>query len=163
VCILCIFFYLEQRNLDERNRKTMGAKHSRQNMMMNNGERRESMRTVNTTNKANINQKHGSSSVSQSTNSVIIDGRQYHNVDTSTYCLPRDELEQDRLNSVSTMTKLSGVILYLTFSRKNKATFFIKGTIRRVNKYIISVYVHKYGTKPCYFLSFYDSAMYCHQ
>ncbi|KAL0074339.1 S-adenosyl-L-methionine-dependent methyltransferase [Phycomyces blakesleeanus] len=30
---------------------------------------------------------------------VIVDGRSYHNVETSSYFLPRDEEEQDRLNS----------------------------------------------------------------
>ncbi|GAA5799216.1 S-adenosyl-L-methionine-dependent methyltransferase [Helicostylum pulchrum] len=39
------------------------------------------------------------SSLSRSTNSIIIEGREYHRMDTSSYCLPRDELEQDRLNS----------------------------------------------------------------
>jgi hypothetical protein len=42
----------------------------------------------------------GDTTTSHSTSSVIIDGRAYHNVEKSTYILPRDELEQDRLNSV---------------------------------------------------------------
>lgn len=91
----------------------MGAKHSRQNLL---ADRRESMRTQNTTNSnsntsnanntnnsnSNFNNNHtaSTSAVSQSANSIIIEGRQYHNLDSSTYCLPRDELEQDRLNSV---------------------------------------------------------------
>lgn len=96
----------------------MGAKHSRHNIIMHN-ERRASLRqaaqaaaaaasnsnTTTATEKTNTSsskQQHGGgSSVSYSTNSIVIDGRQYHNVDSSTYCLPRDELEQDRLNSVS--------------------------------------------------------------
>ncbi|CAO3607368.1 unnamed protein product [Cunninghamella blakesleeana] len=36
---------------------------------------------------------------SQSSPSIIIDGRTYHDFESSAYCLPRDELEQDRLNS----------------------------------------------------------------
>lgn len=39
------------------------------------------------------------SAVSHSTNSITIDGRQYHADDTTTYILPKDEIEQDRLNS----------------------------------------------------------------
>lgn len=35
-----------------------------------------------------------------STPTVAIDGRVYHNIESSSYCLPRDEDEQDRLNSV---------------------------------------------------------------
>jgi hypothetical protein len=42
----------------------------------------------------------GDTTTSHSTSSVIVDGRAYHNVEKSTYILPRDELEQDRLNSV---------------------------------------------------------------
>ncbi|ORY94565.1 S-adenosyl-L-methionine-dependent methyltransferase [Syncephalastrum racemosum] len=34
-----------------------------------------------------------------STPTVAIDGRLYHNIESSSYCLPRDEDEQDRLNS----------------------------------------------------------------
>lgn len=91
----------------------MGAKHSRQNLLSS--DRRESMRTQNTTNSNsntsntnnsnnnnnnNYNHTASNSAISQSANSIIIEGRQYHNLDSSTYCLPRDELEQDRLNSV---------------------------------------------------------------
>ncbi|CAO3617561.1 unnamed protein product [Mucor hiemalis] len=90
----------------------MGAKHSRQNLLSS--DRRESMRTQNTTNSNsntsntnnsnnnnnnNYNHTASNSAISQSANSIIIEGRQYHNLDSSTYCLPRDELEQDRLNS----------------------------------------------------------------
>ncbi|KAI8096470.1 S-adenosyl-L-methionine-dependent methyltransferase [Halteromyces radiatus] len=35
----------------------------------------------------------------QSSPSIILDGRIYHDIGSSAYCLPRDELEQDRLNS----------------------------------------------------------------
>lgn len=65
----------------------MGINHSRQNASPS--VRKESLRT-NTQ----------SSSVSNSTTSVMIEGRQYHKSDTATYCLPSDEVEQDRLNSV---------------------------------------------------------------
>lgn len=48
--------------------------------------------------------KDDSSSISKkqshSSPSIIIDGRTYHDFESSAYCLPRDELEQDRLNSV---------------------------------------------------------------
>jgi hypothetical protein len=46
------------------------------------------------------------SSKIQSSPSVVIEGRAYHNIQTSTYCLPRDELEQDRLNSVNMILTL---------------------------------------------------------
>ncbi|CAO3699042.1 unnamed protein product [Rhizopus microsporus] len=75
----------------------MGIKQSRyhrynrsynhQHKPRDNSPRRESVNT-NTT-----------SGVSQSNNSVTIDGRQYYQDETSTYILPRDEIEQDRLNS----------------------------------------------------------------
>ncbi|KAI8339541.1 S-adenosyl-L-methionine-dependent methyltransferase [Chlamydoabsidia padenii] len=35
----------------------------------------------------------------QSSPSIMVDGRTYHDIGSSAYCLPRDELEQDRLNS----------------------------------------------------------------
>ncbi|ORX44010.1 S-adenosyl-L-methionine-dependent methyltransferase [Hesseltinella vesiculosa] len=35
----------------------------------------------------------------QSSPSIVVDGRTYHDIGSSAYCLPRDELEQDRLNS----------------------------------------------------------------
>lgn len=88
----------------------MGAKHSRQNSIPNDSsKRRASMRTTqtntNNTNNTGSNNNNihttSNSGVSHSTNSIIIEGRQYHQLDTSTYCLPRDELEQDRLNSVN--------------------------------------------------------------
>ena len=41
-----------------------------------------------------------SSNQSVSSPTVVIDGRIYHNIESSSYCLPRDEEEQDRLNSV---------------------------------------------------------------
>ncbi|KAI8072669.1 S-adenosyl-L-methionine-dependent methyltransferase [Gongronella butleri] len=31
--------------------------------------------------------------------SIVVEGRTYHDIGSSAYCLPRDELEQDRLNS----------------------------------------------------------------
>ncbi|KAG1232552.1 hypothetical protein G6F68_005757 [Rhizopus microsporus] len=75
----------------------MGIKQSRyhrynrsynhQHKPRDNSPRRESVNT-NTT-----------SGVSQSNNSVTIDGRQYYQDETSIYILPRDEIEQDRLNS----------------------------------------------------------------
>ncbi|KAI7857000.1 S-adenosyl-L-methionine-dependent methyltransferase [Circinella umbellata] len=40
-----------------------------------------------------------SSNQSVSSPTVVIDGRIYHNIESSSYCLPRDEEEQDRLNS----------------------------------------------------------------
>ncbi|KAL1934950.1 hypothetical protein VTP01DRAFT_4090 [Rhizomucor pusillus] len=39
------------------------------------------------------------SSQSNASPTVTIDGRIYHSIETSSYCLPRDEEEQDRLNS----------------------------------------------------------------
>ncbi|CAO3598319.1 unnamed protein product [Absidia cylindrospora] len=35
----------------------------------------------------------------QSSPSIMVNGRTYHDIGSSAYCLPRDELEQDRLNS----------------------------------------------------------------
>ncbi|KAI8883266.1 S-adenosyl-L-methionine-dependent methyltransferase [Backusella circina FSU 941] len=61
----------------------MGGKQSRHHHTV----RPEKRNSVSTTSKT------------QSSASVIIEGRAYHNIQTSTYCLPRDELEQDRLNS----------------------------------------------------------------
>lgn len=69
----------------------MGAKHSRQ---LSEQYRRESIQRQQLQT-ATIN-----STKSRSTNSITIHGRQYHLEETSTYTLPRDELEQDRLNSV---------------------------------------------------------------
>ncbi|KAI8143189.1 S-adenosyl-L-methionine-dependent methyltransferase [Fennellomyces sp. T-0311] len=40
-----------------------------------------------------------SSNQSVSSPTIMIDGRIYHNIESSSYCLPRDEEEQDRLNS----------------------------------------------------------------
>ncbi|KAI9268925.1 S-adenosyl-L-methionine-dependent methyltransferase [Phascolomyces articulosus] len=40
-----------------------------------------------------------SSNQSVSSPTIVIDGRIYHNIESSSYCLPRDEEEQDRLNS----------------------------------------------------------------
>lgn len=68
-------------------RYNRSSNHQRQ--PRDNSPRRESVNT-NTT-----------SGVSQSNNSVTIDGRQYYQDETSTYILPRDEIEQDRLNSVT--------------------------------------------------------------
>ncbi len=98
----------------------MGAKHSRQNLIPNesssSSRRRESTRTQNTStnNTGSNNNTHtaSNSAVSHSTNSIIIEGRQYHQLDTSTYCLPRDELEQDRLNSVKIIMILNLFIVY---------------------------------------------------
>ncbi|KAI9476027.1 MAG: S-adenosyl-L-methionine-dependent methyltransferase [Benjaminiella poitrasii] len=69
----------------------MGAKHSRQNLMSNEHYRRESTATQQT---GTI-----SSMRSRSVNSITIDGRSYHHDSHNTSILPRDELEQDRLNS----------------------------------------------------------------
>ena len=41
-----------------------------------------------------------SSNQSVSSPTMVIDGRIYHNIESSSYCFPRDEEEQDRLNSV---------------------------------------------------------------
>jgi hypothetical protein len=75
----------------------MGAKHSRQNLVLNEHYRRGSVQQ---------SQLHHQTSTitstkSKSTNSITIEGRQYHHDETGTYALPRDELEQDRLNSVN--------------------------------------------------------------
>ncbi|KAI9494495.1 hypothetical protein BDB00DRAFT_818299 [Zychaea mexicana] len=45
-----------------------------------------------------------SSNQSVSSPTIVIDGRIYHNIESSSYCLPRDEEEQDRLNSVRFIT-----------------------------------------------------------
>ncbi|KAG2204896.1 hypothetical protein INT46_009849 [Mucor plumbeus] len=68
----------------------MGAKHSRQ---LSEQYRRESIQ------RQQLQTATISSTKSRSTNSITIHGRQYHLEETSTYTLPRDELEQDRLNS----------------------------------------------------------------
>lgn len=70
----------------------MGINHSRPHVSSN--VRKESLRTNSRSNQS------ASSSVSTSTSSVMIEGRQYHRTNTATYCLPSDEVEQDRLNSV---------------------------------------------------------------
>lgn len=74
----------------------MGARHSRQ---LNEQYRRESIQ------RQQQHQQQQTSTLnsnkSRSTNSITIHGRQYHLEEASTYTLPRDELEQDRLNSVS--------------------------------------------------------------
>ncbi|KAI9249983.1 S-adenosyl-L-methionine-dependent methyltransferase [Sporodiniella umbellata] len=66
----------------------MGIKQSRYHRQKQSAPRRESLHT-----------NHTVSELSQSTQSRIIEGRQYHNDQTSTYILPKDEIEQDRLNS----------------------------------------------------------------
>ncbi|KAG1449986.1 hypothetical protein G6F56_008479 [Rhizopus delemar] len=66
----------------------MGIKQSRYHRQRQNSSRRDSVSNTQT-----------ASGLSQSTNSVTIEGRQYHNDQTSTYILPKDEIEQDRLNS----------------------------------------------------------------
>lgn len=65
----------------------MGIKQSRYHRQKQSPPRRESANTQT------------ASGLSQSVNSITIDGRQYHNDQTSTYILPKDEIEQDRLNS----------------------------------------------------------------
>ncbi|KAG1553966.1 hypothetical protein G6F51_000261 [Rhizopus arrhizus] len=65
----------------------MGIKQSRYHSQKQSPPRRESANTQT------------ASGLSQSVNSITIDGRQYHNDQTSTYILPKDEIEQDRLNS----------------------------------------------------------------
>jgi hypothetical protein len=67
----------------------MGIKQSRYHRQKQSPPRRESANTQT------------ASGLSQSVNSITIDGRQYHNDQTSTYILPKDEIEQDRLNSVN--------------------------------------------------------------
>ncbi|KAL7314878.1 hypothetical protein PS15m_006393 [Mucor circinelloides] len=73
----------------------MGARHSRQ---LNEQYRRDSIQRQ----QQQQQQQQTStlnSNKSRSTNSITIHGRQYHLEEASTYTLPRDELEQDRLNS----------------------------------------------------------------
>lgn len=75
----------------------MGNKNSRSSISTNS--RKGSARVHSTKDSNNIDTG-TSSSISQSANSVMIEGRQYHRMEGSSYFLPRDELEQDRLNSV---------------------------------------------------------------
>lgn len=70
----------------------MGVRHSRQISSQHTSgheKRRDSL-------KQQISKPH-------SLNSIVISGRQYH-AEQSAYALPRDELEQDRLNSVNGIT-----------------------------------------------------------
>ncbi|KAI7901348.1 S-adenosyl-L-methionine-dependent methyltransferase [Cokeromyces recurvatus] len=69
----------------------MGIKQSRQNLVSNETYRRESTATQQTLTMNSIR--------SRSVNSIIIDGRHYYYDENNTSILPRDELEQDRLNS----------------------------------------------------------------
>lgn len=70
----------------------MGAKQSKYHRSTRqNSLRRKSVNTTSANHSANTS--------SNTTTSVTIDGRQYHN-ESSAYILPKDEIEQDRLNSV---------------------------------------------------------------
>ncbi|KAG1050814.1 hypothetical protein G6F43_006942 [Rhizopus delemar] len=69
----------------------MGAKQSKSHRSTRqNSLRRKSVNTTSANHSANTS--------SNTTTSVTIDGRQYHN-ESSAYILPKDEIEQDRLNS----------------------------------------------------------------
>ncbi|GAN04708.1 type 11 methyltransferase [Mucor ambiguus] len=74
----------------------MGARHSRQ---LNEQYRRESIQRQQQQQQHQQQTSTLNSNKSRSTNSITIHGRQYHLEEASTYTLPRDELEQDRLNS----------------------------------------------------------------
>jgi hypothetical protein len=97
----------------------MGAKHSRQNVMLNEHYRRESMHHQTST---------ITSTKSKSAHSITIEGRQYHHDETGTYALPRDELEQDRLNSVS-ISKHVNCISHILIFYLLKATLFIESLV----------------------------------
>ncbi|OBZ82699.1 Demethylmenaquinone methyltransferase [Choanephora cucurbitarum] len=75
----------------------MGAKHSRHNLTSSEQYRRGSVQQQQ---QQQQQQTATMNSMSRSANSITIDGRQYHSDTVSgIYMLPRDEVEQDRLNS----------------------------------------------------------------
>lgn len=91
----------------------MGNRYSRSNISTNH---RKGSHRPQTNKDANNVGTATTSSLSRSTNSIIIEGREYHRMDTSSYCLPRDELEQDRLNSVRhAHIKYFQVIYFISF------------------------------------------------
>lgn len=74
---------------------------------------------------------------------INIDGRIYHNIESSSYYLPRDEEEQDRLNSVCYF--ISKPFQYLLF-KPFLGTLCYQSTLFKVR--LISFHSHPTLDKP---------------